>query len=381
MRLGRVFLLLAFVLALGLVAVVVVLRFVLPRLMARPEPAAEATPTPRPVEILYITQNLSKGTVLDASMMAAIPWQESALVPGMFLASDIEAVVGRVLKQDVSAGMPLLDAYLLKEGEQITLTGSTWALNIPPSMVAVAVPFNRLAMVSYAPRPGDHVNVTVCLALVDVDTDFQSQLPNYTGLVVSAGPPNPETGKADPLTVGVASLGQTAVSEEGAPAAPPALSPGIAGKVTIDPVLGQALYLVPSEVQRPRYVCHIMLQDVIVLQVGNFPVPGQEVQPQATPTPEGGQAPEQGQAPPPPPDVVTLIVRPEDAVALNFVMVAQSKLAALVSLHLRNPNDTSRVNILPITLQFLLERYQIAVPARLPYSLNPRIDNVTFPGE
>jgi hypothetical protein len=72
-------------------------------------------------------------------------------------------------------------------------------------------------------------------------------------------------------------------------------------------------------------------------------------------------------------------VRPQDAVALNYVMMAQSKLAARLSLVLRSLNDSSRENTLPVTLQFLLEQYQIPVPARLPYSLNPRIDEVTTP--
>ncbi len=80
-----------------------------------------------------------------------------------------------------------------------------------------------------------------------------------------------------------------------------------------------------------------------------------------------------------PPDVVTLIVRPQDAVTLNYVMTAQTKLAASLSLVLRAAGDSSRENVLPVTLQFLLEQYQIPVPARLPYSLNPRIDNVTLP--
>ena len=190
------------------------------------------------------------------------------------------------------------------------------------------------------------------------------------------------SGNQLPLTVGVSSLSQGGVidPETGKPAPPSQLSPGIYGKVIIDPVLGQAVYVVPSEAQRPRYVSHMLLQDAVVLQVGNFPLPGQEAQAQATPTPtpegqQGGEA----QAGPVPPDVVTLIVRPQDAVTLNYVLAAQTKLAATLSLALRAANDSSRENVLPVTLQFLLEQYQIPVPARLPYSLNPRIDNVTLP--
>ena len=315
-------------------------------------------------------------------MMAQIPWQQGQMPQGMVMGDQLPQMVGRVVKYDLPAGIPLLESMLLSENETIPTSGSPWALNIPPGMVAVSVPVNRIANVSYALRPGDHVNVITTMMFVDVDTDFQSILPNFTGVAISSGPPDPETGSQLPLTVGVSSLSQGGVidPETGKPAPPSQLSPGIYGKVIIDPVLGQAVYVVPSEAQRPRYVSHMLLQDVVVLQVGNFPLPGEEVQQQATPTP----TPEANRKARPrlrpvPPDVVTLIVRPQDAVTLNYLLAAQSKLAATLSLALRAANDSSRENVLPVTLQFLLEQYQIPVPARLPYSLNPRIDNVTLP--
>jgi pilus assembly protein CpaB len=325
---------------------------------------------------------------LTEEMLAPIPWQEDALPPGMFRADQTDEVLGRVVKYDLEAGIPLLEQMLLAANEQIPTSGSPWALNIPPGMVAVSIPADRISMVSYGPQPGDHVNVIASMAFVDVDTDFQSQLPNNTGLAIGSGPPDPETGVQPPLTVSIASLGRSSGVDPntGLPLAPPVLSPGVYGKVVIDPVLGQAVYIVASEPQRPRIVSHMLLQDAVVLQVGEFPIAGQ---PQTgapaegaepTPLPEEG-APEGEQAAAPArPDVVTLIVRPQDAVTLNYIMAAQSKLAAHLSLALRSANDTSRENVLPVTLQFLLEQYQIPVPARLPYSLNPRIDDLVLPG-
>jgi pilus assembly protein CpaB len=161
------------------------------------------------------------------------------------------------------------------------------------------------------------------------------------------------------------------------------LSPGVNGKVIIDPVLGQAVYVVPSEPQRPRMVSHMLLQDVIVLRVGEFPLEGTDAGPagaEPTPTPLPDEEAPPGEAPAPVrPDVITLIVSPQDAVTLNYIMMAQSKAAAQLSLVLRRTQDDTRINVLPVTLQFLLEQYQIPVPARLPYSLNPRIDNLTLP--
>jgi Flp pilus assembly protein CpaB len=379
MRRGRVFFILAFVLILGLVAAAVVWYLFVRGPQAT---AGQVTSTPKPVMVVYVTQSVSKGTELKSEMLDQIPWQQGQIPQGMVMGEQLPEMVGRVVKYDLPASIPLLESMLLSANETIPTSGSPWALNIPPGMVAVSIPANRIANVSYALRPGDHVNVIATMMFIDVDTDFQSVLPNFTGIAISSGPPDPETGAQLPLTVGVSSLSQGGVidPETGKPAPPSQLSPGIYGKVVIDPVLGQAVYVVPSEAQRPRYVSHMLLQDAVVLQVGDFPLPGEEAQPQttATPTPEPQQEGEQ-QAGPVPPDVVTLIVRPQDAVTLNYVMAARTKLAASLSLALRAPNDSSRENVLPVTLQFLLEQYQIPVPARLPYSLNPRIDDVTLP--
>jgi len=349
MRRGRLFILLAFVLILGLVAVLVVWRFLIPRQNTQ---TAQPTQLP-PVEILYLSQTVAKGTELTVDMLANIPWQQSSLAPGMYRAAEINEVIGRVIKFDVDSGTPLLSSMLLTEGETISQAGSAWALSIPKGMVAVSIPISRLSSVSYAPRPGDHVNVIASLIFVDVDPDMQSVLPNATGVVISSGPPDPTTSTRNPLTVEIAA--------------------GVYGKTIIDPVLGQAVFLLPSEAQRPRMVSHMLLQDVVVLQVGDFPLPEEEAAPVGEPTP----VPAEGEAAAPAipvPDVITLIVRPQDAVALNFILLAQPHAAAQLSLVLRGADDNTRENTLPVTLGFLLEQYQIPVPAKLPYSLNPRID-------
>ncbi len=359
MRRGRVFIYVAF--ALLLVMLIAAVIYIRVRVPSRGQPEAQPTVTTPPVNIVIISQNIPKGYVLDQSVLTTIPWQQDAIAPGMVTGDKIREYYGRQVKYDLQAGTPLLDNMLLKEGEQISSAGSAWALNIPPGMVAVSIPINRLTSVSYAPWSGDHVDVIVTMMFVDVDTDFQTITPNLTGVVVAAGPPDPETKERNPLTVNV--------------------SNSIYGRTEIDPVLGQAIYLVPSEGQRPRIVSQMLLQDAVVLQVGNFPIQGQEEtvgQIQPTPTPQAGEE----QAPPSvvKPDIITLIVRPQDAVALNYIMMAQAQLAARLSLALRSANDSSRENILPVTLQFLLEQYQIPVPARLPYSLNPRIDVLSPPG-
>jgi hypothetical protein len=46
---------------------------------------------------------------------------------------------------------------------------------------------------------------------------------------------------------------------------------------------------------------------------------------------------------------------------------------------LRNVLDDSRVATEAATLQFLLSQYNIPVPAKLPYTVQPRIDALSAP--
>ena len=92
--------------------------------------------------------------------------------------------------------------------------------------------------------------------------------------------------------------------------------------------------------------------------------------------PAGAEAAaQQPQAAPQAPDIVTLIVSPQDAVTLSYMIYTNAK----INLTLRNPSDQSRLATEAATLQFLLSQYNIPVPAKLPYALQPRIDTLTAP--
>ncbi len=75
------------------------------------------------------------------------------------------------------------------------------------------------------------------------------------------------------------------------------------------------------------------------------------------------------------PDVVTLIVSPQDAVTLQYMIYTNAQMM----MAFRNPNDHSRLATEAATLQFLLSQYNIPVPAKLPYGLQPRIDALAAP--
>lgn len=384
MRRGRIFIFLAFILILALIAVL----FIWQRGLLPGQQAGQPTPTftPVPVRVMIVTQDLRPGEPINEEIIAAIPWDPAALTDALFREEEKGLLIGRVAKLPIQSGLPVLKYMLLNEDEIIPMSGSPWALNVPRGSVAVSIPIDRLSGVSYAPRPGDRVDVVASMLFVDLDTDFQAVLPNLTGLVVASGPPDPETGKNDPLTVEITSLMQESLPDPNTGISDPPfpISPGVFGRVVIDPVLGQAVYIVPSEEQRPRLVSQMVLQNALVLQLGDFPLEEEEPTPTPVPVqPQEGQAQQvapvpQPTGPPPPPKqpvVITLIVNPQEAIALNYLVYSGAKL----TLTLRNPNDVDRFTRDAVTLQYLLEQYQIPVPVRLPYGTNPRIDELLQP--
>jgi Flp pilus assembly protein CpaB len=384
MRRGRIFFLFAFLLLVVLVILLVVyLRFFRQPTGTEGTEVVVAQPTPALVMVLAVSQDIDLGGALSSDVLTAIPWPRDAANPEDYFVADNEAQLesvkkeldGRTVRYPIKARTPLLRSMIRQEGE----FGSEFSVRIPHGQVAISIPINKLSSVSYAPRPGDHVDVIATFLFVDIDTDFQSSTPNHTGLVTAPGPPNPETGEPTTiqLTAGVSNLGKEGLPnpETNERNPPQVLAPGIYGKVEIDPVLGQAIYLTPSEDQRPRMVSQRLLEDVTVLQIGTFPLQGQQPQP----TTEEEQQPTEGENQAPAvviPDVITLIMRPQDAIAVNYVLQAQAHASVRLSLALRAANDTARIAVLPVTLQFLLEQYQIPVPAKLPYALQPRTDEL-----
>lgn len=380
MRRGRVFFYLAFIIILGLVAFVVVWqRYLQPsgKVVAPPQPTAVI----KTVNVIVVTQRIPRGTAVSGTVLGLIPIPQELFYEGMF--TNISDVEGRLAKFDLDPGVTLTRGMLVDTAEQLSSTGSVAALSIPRGMVAISIPISRLSSVSYAPQPGDHVNVIVSMLLVDIDSDFQTLLPNRNIGVIA---PGTGTGTLTGSAAGAAETGggggQAGAEFESASVV--AVSGGggsLVGRATQDPTLGQTFYHIPTEAQRPRMVSQNLLQDAIVLQIGSFSYKGQEpttqqAQAEATPTPEPSREGEQAApAPPPPPDVITLIVTPQDAITLNYLMYSGAQL----TLALRAAQDDTRVQTESVTLQFLLEQYNISVPAKLPNGMEPPIRTLQTP--
>lgn len=310
-----------------------------------------------------LTQPIQRGTELNETMLDTVSVPQEAFLPGMF--TEFSEVVGRKARYDLEAGMLLTSQVILDLEEALPLGGSDWALVIEPGKVAVSIPISRLSAVSYAPQSGDSVDVIATMVMIDLDTDFQTVLPNSISNCVT-GPGLPED--------------QACLTGSG---------PGLQGRTEVDPALGIPFYVIPSEQnQRPRMVSQSILRNVTVLRVGDFPFEGPEgemitvEEAVATPIPDdaaqqqGQQVEQQAQQQPVRlPDVITLIVNPQDAVTLNYLVFSGAEL----TLTLRAAGDESADPTEAVTLQFLLDEYNIPVPVKLPFGLENSEGQLTVP--
>ncbi|MCX8061284.1 MAG: Flp pilus assembly protein CpaB [Anaerolineales bacterium] len=369
MRRGRIFFLLALIVFLGLVAVVLVFIRFRPAITPQPSPVTEPTPVIDVVNVLVTTQKVPRGSVITRDVVSLIPIQRQFFLQGMF--SEIKDVEGRLARIDLEAGYILMDNMLANSAEELSKMGSDIALYIPRGSVAVAIPIDRLTKASYPVQPGDRVNVAVVHAFVDIDTEFQSILPNVSGMVCLPGS-NPTSCEATaPITADI----KVDEKPEGI---------GDVGRRDNIPGFDVPILAVPSEYQRPRLVAQVILQDVTVLSVGNYAASlmmTEQTQPAAqqpteqAPQPPNQQTPQQPQQSKPLPEFVSIIVNPQDALMLTYLMAN----GAQFTFHLRSAGDNSRIQIEAETLQHYLNKYNIPIPVKLPFGLEPRVDSPAMP--
>jgi pilus assembly protein CpaB len=373
MRRGRVFFLLALIIIIGIA--LVYLLYSRGMLFGKPTSVVEtpvytATPVPQ-VQVVVFTQQVQRGETITADKLAMQGYQADLVSPIMY--TDMNQVVGKIARYNMDPYTVVTSALVTESPD--TAQGSDDALFISPGMVAVSIPITRLSSVSYAPQRGDHVNVIVTALFVDLDPEWQTKLPNWTGNVI--GPGNGGImeggGQTSETTTTLLSQPYRGASEQ--------------GRAENDPTLNQTFYVLPSEQQRPRLVSQTLIQNVRVLQMGNFLTPSEKAaleatKPAPTATPEPGSEQAQQQQPevtptpmPAPPDVITLIVSPQDAVTLNYLIYGGAQL----TLVLRNPRDDNTAATEAVTLSYLLDQYNIPIPVKLPYGFEPAVTALVPP--
>lgn len=346
MRRGRILIFLALILLIGLIVAAVALPRVLP--MLRP------TPTVTVYRVYYALQNISQGTVVTEDLLDIYTLPETSVADVMFTEQEKSSLVGQKAKNNIDQGSIITTGDVVPPETGLEAGGPPWASIIAASKNAITIPISRLASVGFGVADGAHVNVIACMLMVDVDPSYQGILPNH--VAVAQAPAN-----VPPEGMPGISLGVTTKDD-----------PPYQGRTEVESAFQQPIYIIPSEPQRPRPVCQMVMQDVTVLRLGNFELnPSATAANQAVATPQPGQQ----QAPQVAPDIVTLIVSPQEAVILTYMVYTNTP----IYLTLRNSGDTSRQVTESATLQFLLSQLNITVPVKLAYSVTPRVDTLALP--
>lgn len=315
------------------------------------------------VEVYYAAQNIPQGGRITEDVLATLSIPQENVVTVMYTRDELPFLVDKLAKLPLDQGVVITESMVTDSSSAVAISGPQWASLIPPGMTAMSIPIDRLSVSGYAINNGAHVNVNACLLFVDVDPTYQSMLPNLTAVLTGTGLGGALTGAGDQgfSTQGLPILSLGVVSSGSAQ-----------GRLELDPSVQQPYYVIPSEAQRPRMVCQTLLQDVVVMRLGNFPLV--ETDPAAAPTQTPDAAADQ-QTAPATPDIVTLIVSPQDSITLSYLVYTNAK----ISLTLRNPSDQARLATEASTLQFLLSQYNIPVPAKLPYTMQPAITTLSSP--
>jgi Flp pilus assembly protein CpaB len=343
----------------------------------------QPTLTPFPTQelttavILVQTVNRGQEIPLDAIELRAWPLDSlpfDAVPIGEQLNDDGEVIgvveladyAGRIARTDLYPEQPLINAYLAPSREDLAAQGSDIATIIPDGEVAISIPVDRLTSVAYALRPGDRVDLSVALLYVDIDEEFQSKLPNAENIVSYT-----EGG----FTIGPDLAGRF---EQRQQVFPDLVDPRQSFTVNFTVIEK------PREEPRPRLVTQRTVQDAQVLWVGNFPELGQDIF-DPTPTQVQLSVEEEANQQQQPansqqtveitssrPDLVTISVTPQEALVLQWFIEAGTPLNFL----LRSASDNSRIITDAVTLEYIMETYEITVPPTRDYSIEPAIRDI-----
>ncbi|MHC1741125.1 MAG: Flp pilus assembly protein CpaB [Anaerolineaceae bacterium] len=348
-RSGRIIIIIALILIVGLVLVYLLLT-------SKPSTnntttGSVATPTPNVelVQIVVASQAIPRGTIITSDFLTTIAYPKNEMPQDTFF-ENIEDAVGTKAKYNIDPGVPLTTSMVIHENE-----GSLASFDIPSGMTAFSIAISPETAVAYAPQKGDHVMIVGCMLLVDVDTTYQTILPDQTALTFASG---------YPATTGGAPTTSMTIQSQGV----------VKGQYELDSSTNTPIYVIPSEQQRSRLVCQTIIQDAEVLKVGTFPLGSDSPTVQSTPIVSVDQQPTSIPSVTYP-GSVTLIVSPQDTIILNYLELSGTTL----SLALRSAGDTSTITTDPVTLQYVMDQKNIPSPVKLPFANDPRVDILMFP--
>jgi Flp pilus assembly protein CpaB len=326
-----------------------------------PTDTPEPTITPIPfIEIVIAVQEIPRGIAIPPNAVAVRRFPEESAPFQAY--SNVEDVIGKIARTDIYREQPIQRNLLVEDLTALADVGSDAAAILPPNRVAVSIPIDRITSVAYAIQPGDRVDVMVSVLFVDVDPNFQSLEPNAFTFI------NPSDNGDGTFSLNASEAGAIAGAFD----------------TRLVPNLGSVpVIIVPSERQRPRLTTQRTVQDALVIWTGDFPLNGRIFRPAPTPTPlpptaaPGATAGATNTAPPAPtipprPDIITVAVTPQDAVVLTWLVEA----GIPITFALRSASSTSQVQTDPVSLDYIMTRFNIDVPEKFNYNIEPAIRSI-----
>jgi Flp pilus assembly protein CpaB len=287
-------------------------------------PSAETPGTPGATEVAPETrdvvvalQNIGEGEKIRPDAVGVRPVAVDKLPEQPIL--DPSDVVNKLARQDIYQQDVLVDDMVIAV-EDVQRLGGRAASLVPAGKVAVAFPVSQLSSVNYAIQAGDQVDILVSGSFVDVDVDAQIETP----LVYIGG-------------------------ED--------CQPGCQ-------IVGE---------QVPRTFSQLTIDDAKVLGIGTW---GQPPSPPSEGEGEEGEPVTDGQ-----PstsnqfDSVILIVSPQDSVVLKYLR----ENGYVIDLALRSREDMDSHRTEPVTLEYIMTRFSISPPTKLPYRLKAMEAQITIP--
>ncbi|MSP66553.1 MAG: Flp pilus assembly protein CpaB [Alphaproteobacteria bacterium] len=124
---------------------------------------AQSAPAPKPgMQIMVAKKALPTGHFLKADDLRWQSWPDANLHPGYLKKgqSEIETLVGAVVRAGIAAGEPVSDGRIVKPGER-----GFMAAALQPGMRAVTVPVNATTGNAGFVFPGDHVDLILTHAI------------------------------------------------------------------------------------------------------------------------------------------------------------------------------------------------------------------------
>jgi len=115
--------------------------------------------------------------------------------------------------------------------------------------------------------------------------------------------------------------------------------------------------------QIPRMVTQLTLQDVTILKIG--PWGEKPLEPPTEGEDTANPPPEEEEGPAPGPTIMTVLVDQQDALVLKFARES----GASIDFALRGKLDHDIVSTEPVTLDYMIRRFNITPPERMPYAI------------